>query len=302
MAPPIIIIHRGDSPYLAYTIAQAKDSNPESRVILLGDRSNAFYLGVEHYAYTDYFADAEDFSKWYRHEHFPNYQYPWILFCHQKYFVLRDFCKRHQLKSILLIDTDVLIYEDIRSYFNYYSESFMTLSSSGSEICAQASFAIINNSVILDKLCHLYRKMYTKPIESLREEYGTKEFTEMVGLGVLMRKDPQEIINTYHKNANAFIFNHSMVADNRFDFSGKLLKLDWENNIPYLKEISSQSLIKTPFLHFHGKGKYVMGKHLKLKRKIIILQMCFNRALSASLKYPRRFVNKVMRRDIFPGI
>jgi hypothetical protein len=61
--PPIILIHRGDSFYLAHTIAQARSSNPDGRLILLGDRSNSFYLGVEHHRYEDYFEEAREFAK-----------------------------------------------------------------------------------------------------------------------------------------------------------------------------------------------------------------------------------------------
>lgn len=66
--PPIILIHRGDSFYLAHTIAQARSSNPDSRLILLGDRSNSFYLGVEHHRYVDYFDEAREFAKLFTYE------------------------------------------------------------------------------------------------------------------------------------------------------------------------------------------------------------------------------------------
>lgn len=302
LAPPIIIIHRGDSPYLAYTIAQARASNPESRVILLGDRSNSFYLGVEHHNYQDYFSEAEDFSRLFSHDHFPNYQYPWILFCHQKYFVLKEFCTKNTIQRLLLIDSDVMVYEEIGKYFEYYSGSAMTLSSYGEGICAQASFAIINESSIINQLCEVYKTMFSKPVEDLKKQINTDVFTEMVGLGVLMKEEPTLISNTYHKTADGFIFNHSMVEDDRFEFSGSMLTLRWKDNIPHLIEKGSGSLIKTPFLHFHGKGKYSMGKHLKVNSKKIITQMRINRINSALLKYPRRLINRAVRREIFPGI
>jgi hypothetical protein len=111
--PPIILIHRGDSFYLAHTIAQARSSNPESRPILLGDRSNSFYLGVERHRYEDYFEQAQKIAKLFTYEYFPTYQYPWILFCHQKYLALRDFVLAQGIEKFLLIDSDVLLYEPI---------------------------------------------------------------------------------------------------------------------------------------------------------------------------------------------
>jgi hypothetical protein len=302
MTPPIIIIHRGDSPYLSYTIAQAKESNPNSRIILLGDRSNSFYLGVEHHFYQDYFAEAGDFSSLFRYEYFPNYQYTWILFCHQKYFALRDFCRKHDLKSFLLIDSDVMIYENIKCYFDYYSKGMMTLSSTGKGISAQAAISIINNTNILEKLCAIYVRMFSKPVEALKKEYGAELFTEMVGLYTLMREESDAIINTYNKTKDEFIINHSMETDARFEYQGNLLRIIWKKNIPYLQEKSTGSNVKAPFLHFHGKGKYEMKKYLRIENNKNRYQMICNRSASGLLKYPRRFANKLFKRSIYPGI
>jgi len=109
MGIPIILIHRGDSHYLAHSLAQAKSSNPDSRIILLGDRSNSFYKGVEHHRYEKYFDTAKNLSDIYTYEYHPTYQYGWNLFMHQKYPVLNDFCKAHKIKQFVLIDSDVMV-------------------------------------------------------------------------------------------------------------------------------------------------------------------------------------------------
>jgi hypothetical protein len=256
---------------------------------------------VEHHFYQDYFAEAEQFSKLFRYECFPNYQYSWILFCHQKYFFLRDFCKKQQIGQLLLIDSDVMVYDDIGGYFYEYPGSAMTLSSSGG-LCAQASFAIVNDCKILERLCEIYKNMFSKPIEVLKKEIPSDSFTEMVGLGVLMKQESTQIVNTYHKTAGDIIFNHSIVEDNRFAFNGSMLKLQWRDNIPYLEEKISGTLIKTPYLHFHGKGKYVMRKYLKIKNNKLVKEMWINKSVSTFLKYPRRIINMIARRSIYPGI
>jgi hypothetical protein len=301
-APPIIIIHRGDSPYLAYTIAQAKESNPESRVILLGDRSNSFYLGVEHHFYQDYFSEAEQFSKLFRYEHFPNYQYSWILFCHQKYFFLRDFCKKNNIIKLLLIDSDVLVYENISFYFRYYSNTRMTLNSHGNGPVAQAGCSVINDASVLDELCSIYISMYMKEIDKLKKEYvGMDLFTEMVGLYALMRKNPEKIINTYNKSNEMFVFNNSMTHDERYVYKGKMLKIIWKNKIPHLLS-KDEDVVKTPLLHFHGKGKYKMRKYTKISNKKIFLAMMINRIFSSLAKYPMRISNRFITQNLFPKI
>src|SRR5258708_11569759 len=56
MSVPIVFIHYGNSSYLKYTIRSARKSNPEKRIILLGDMSNANLkkFGIDHYCFKDY--------------------------------------------------------------------------------------------------------------------------------------------------------------------------------------------------------------------------------------------------------
>ena len=54
---PIIFCHYGNSPYLYYTLKQVKLTNPQNRIILLGDQDNkkvANKAKIEHYCFKDY--------------------------------------------------------------------------------------------------------------------------------------------------------------------------------------------------------------------------------------------------------
>src|SRR5262249_30828755 len=66
-ALPIVFVHRSDSEHLRYALAQAKTSNPNSAIYLLGDASNNRYDFAEHRDLRDYFAGADEFAKIYRH-------------------------------------------------------------------------------------------------------------------------------------------------------------------------------------------------------------------------------------------
>jgi hypothetical protein len=193
MAYPIILIHKGDSPYLAYAIAQAKSSNPESRVILLGDGSNSYYLGVEHHYYERYFSEASTFKDLYKYEFFPNYQYPWMLFCHQKYFALRDFCRIHGIKKYVLIDSDVMIYEDITPYFKLNENASITVFHPDSKLIhAGTWFAIIQDDSIIDELCKINKILYSDSGRGTRAQLNCKFYWDMTGPFLLMKKNPEK--------------------------------------------------------------------------------------------------------------
>lgn len=299
--PPIILIHRGDSFYLAHTIAQTRSSNPESRLILLGDRSNSFYLGVEHHRYEDYFDEAQEFAKLFTYEYFPNYQYPWILFCHQKYFALRDFVRAQGIDRFLLIDSDVMLYEPIEPYFRHYSEARMTVSCPETGPVAHAAFAVVNDSTVIGELCGLYKEMFSQPLAQLRESMATDMFYEMVGLFLLMKKDRSGVLNTYYEHAN-FAINHSMLEDPRFEYADGFVRIDWDEGKPTATKRGTAQKRHLPALHFHGRAKYVMRNYCQPDTFWLRAEHLLNWVHSAVRKYPVRILKKVSGGRMFPGI
>jgi hypothetical protein len=299
--PPIILIHRGDSFYLAHTIAQARSSNPDSRLILLGDRSNSFYLGVEHHRYEDYFDGAREFAKLFAYEYFPNYQYPWILFCHQKYFALRDFVRAQGIGRFLLIDSDVMLYEPIGPYFDHYAEAGFTVTSPGPAETAAAGFAIVNSPDVLSDLCRIYAHLFSTEGAERLNRMNVPSFSEMVGLYVLWKDNPRTIANT-HEALGTFAINSSILEDRRFVREGGTLSIRWRDGIPFFRRADSGEEIKSPIIHFHGHAKKIMRSHLRLRGVSVRLAYAVNRLASALAKYPMRAANIAARRTIFPGI
>ena len=300
MAHPICFVHRGDSFYLSSAISQARSSNPENPIIFLGDRSNSFYSGVEHYSYSDYFEEAKKFENKFTKDYFPNYQHPWILFNYQKYFMLRDFCQKNNIKKMLLIDSDVLVYDKISPYFEFYKSFDLTVSSPNQLNTAQASFSIINDTSIFEKLCLIYEEICSKPAHQVLKDFNVDGLTEMVGLGVLLARQPDTVCNTY-KIETDFVINHSIHLKERFEMDGDFMKIYWSNNLPYVKDVATQKLYKTPHIHFHGKGKWLMGKkpYLRLTSEEK-LNHVYNKSRNLLWRYPRKILKKFT--NIYPSI
>ncbi|MEM9227145.1 MAG: hypothetical protein AAGA45_04175, partial [Verrucomicrobiota bacterium] len=111
--PAIIITHQGDSFYLAHTIAQTRQSNPRSRLILLGDEAYDYYLGVEHYDYRQYSSEANRLGTLYRHRNAVDEHHEWLRFYFQKWVMIRNFIRQEKLPSTFIIDSNVLLYADL---------------------------------------------------------------------------------------------------------------------------------------------------------------------------------------------
>lgn len=119
-AYPIIILHKGNHDYLKICIKQAKYSNPDSRIILIGDNSNkklAFDAGIEHYLIGNYFKSAFEFAKIYSHHSTNDYNYE--LFCFQRWFIILDFINSQGIDKFIHIDSDVLLFKNFYSDANY---------------------------------------------------------------------------------------------------------------------------------------------------------------------------------------
>lgn len=66
---PIIFLYRGNRDFIPYTLYQAKQTNPNTRIILLGDESNKHYkLISEHFYCDDFLNGTEQLKKVYRHK------------------------------------------------------------------------------------------------------------------------------------------------------------------------------------------------------------------------------------------
>ena len=66
----IFFIHKGYQPHLKVSIYHAKKSNPDATIILLGDETNKFLanqLSINHFYIKDYFNQANEFDKIYKH-------------------------------------------------------------------------------------------------------------------------------------------------------------------------------------------------------------------------------------------
>ena len=115
-APPpscIIYFHEGFSPYLPFALWQARMSNPDARIILLGDGQNRIEgIQYEHHLLSDYESRHQEFLDHYRHFH------PGHLGderrCIERWVYLSEFLKKQKIEEFLFLDSDMLLFCDVR--------------------------------------------------------------------------------------------------------------------------------------------------------------------------------------------
>lgn len=164
---PILIFHKGNSPYLRDCLVQARKTNPSSRLILLGDKENECLAqdealkGLEHFD-ADSFPGFKEFLPIYRHCSFLNYNFEIV--CIQRWFVMRDWARQFGVKRFLHLDSDVLLFcnvTELAQRFDKYDMTFMRWDADR----LLAHFFLLNRIEFLDEFCEYILKIYQNDSE-----------------------------------------------------------------------------------------------------------------------------------------
>lgn len=117
--PPIIFIHFGYNNYLATTIASALMTNPQKRVILIGDQSNKIFeiLGAEHYKFNDLNSgeEIEEFERIWKFVPTWDVQYQpeFFKFVFKKWYFLSRFTDMNRIDRFWHFDSDTMIMDNL---------------------------------------------------------------------------------------------------------------------------------------------------------------------------------------------
>lgn len=257
-ALPIVFIHIDDSEYLKYTLAQAKLSNPNASIYLIGDEYNDNYAFVTHVNIKQYSSEAELFSKIYKH-HSPN-SYDGELFCFKRWFILKEFMEHNNIKQCLYLDSDVLLFSDVLQEQKKYSDCVFTLSHEYG-----LGFNIFNDFGTLNEFCEFMVKCFVSQslhnrLLAIAEAYGP--VNDMLIFHEFKSKKPYKfgdvslILDQTRHDANINL-------SEGFEMEGGVKKIIWRDGLPYCRETSSNSLIRFNSLHFQGRSKYMIKDYFR---------------------------------------
>ncbi len=262
---PILFIHRSNSEHLKYSLAQAHESNPGSTVFLLGDPSNNEYDFVEHRPMTQYFQDAAEFQKVYKH--YSTHGVDFELICFQRWFILREFLKTHGIRQCLYLDSDIMLYADVTNDLKKFEQFDFTL-------CWNTIGCVffLNRLKGLDDFCRFLVDMYTQKdqyhYDKMLAHYAVRKKHHLAG-GVCDMTAFQlySELNFGQVGEASHIIEGSLYDPNinmphpGFEMENGIKKIIWKNGQPYGKHITTGREIKFNSLHFNGRAKGLMRQY-----------------------------------------
>ena len=131
LSSPLIFIHYGPARYLRWTLEAARRTNPEKRIILLGDQSNRHFVqGVAEFFFFEEFATGkplQEFERVFQVIQGEHHRYTkeggvekWLQFVFRRWFLINEFLKKEQIDSFWTFDSDTLLLESLDNVENRF--------------------------------------------------------------------------------------------------------------------------------------------------------------------------------------
>lgn len=193
----LIFSHYGNSDYLDFTLRCARKTNPNARLILLGDEANievAKKSGWEHHVYSEYKGDLlRRFNNVYRpiqgikHNHIKNGK-DWLKFVFERWFFIEEFAKREKLGRFWHFDSDTMVLQDLRPHDLALRNYDFSVQCNG--MCLNG---IVSTSVVSEYCAHICALFESSEYLSAQQyEFDTKNpdyaFTEMRAFADYLQK------------------------------------------------------------------------------------------------------------------
>lgn len=261
---PIILIHKGNAPYLPLSILHNKRQNPDTEIILLGDKENAVYKDlVCHYHLKDYFHGAEELSKQYIHLSTNGVDFE--LICLQRWFALLEFMQKTKLDKCIFLDSDILSYTDLNAVWPAENPGMTMVG-----ISAHTNF--VSDVNVLREFCEFVLQCYREKADWLKERNlevlaagkggGVSDMTFFTEFRKLF---PGKIRNL-DKPENG-LFDITLDYHQGMEMEGDIKKVLFRGSVLFVTEQKTRKEIPVYTLHFQGKSKMYLKRFAKLNGK-----------------------------------
>ena len=267
MSIPVVFISKTihPRPELEIVVKQAKKNNPE--VFLIGDDDNRGYCPDNHKYMSDYYEGVEDFERLYHHLSTNNKDIE--LFCFSRWFVLRNFLRKHSCDGALYIDNDILFFANATAEFQKRKHLYCTLS--GKSSGHSSYWSLEGLEAFCDYLMEIYGNKDSYDFIRLANHFHVRQhfgldggLCDMTLLESFSRyKYPHLVgecsIVSEDKNCSMY-YDHVMHEPEGFEYKNGIKHFNFKNGIPFSTYVKLGKEIPFATIHFQGPNKPLISK------------------------------------------
>jgi hypothetical protein len=260
---PIIFIHNFNHSYLPLSLWQARKSNPDSEIILIGDGWNAhFDFLAEHVRAADYRKSASEFAR-----HFVNFSTnpsDFERICLERWFILDEFMQSRGIEQCLYLDSDILQFGNIMEDARRFSSFGMTVAG----ISGHSNF--INRREDLSDFCRFIMESYTREnahnileekYRKFREKHEAGGISDMTFFTEFRELHPDRILDIGEPiEGMAYDIAMSYIEFSRNENGIKKVEKLPDGRLEVF--MRGEGTVELRNLHFQGEAKKYMKQHL----------------------------------------
>lgn len=267
----IVFIHKGDAPYLHFALQQARISNPDIPITLLGTAPLAAPL--QQFPLDDLEgADARSFQQHYSHQSSNSLQFE--LFCYLRWFALYEYMCRKSLDYVWHFDSDVLVYSRMASASSLVASE----ATCGFLIPAQESVdwtasghASFWSREMLKEFCDFCTRSYSEArlLNRYKEKWNFHlrfkipgGICDMTALYLFWESRKDQIVNLARVHDNSVFdlaISHPGGSEHhQFLMSGSRKRVRFRQKQPYFRLTRNHAFVRAHCLHFQGTAKDFM--------------------------------------------
>jgi hypothetical protein len=265
---PVLFFQAGDAQHLPYTFWQARHWAGSSPLILLGDKANRHYRGLEHVPIRDFASAVPRLRDLYVHISSNTEEFEFL--CLARWLVMGEYARRQGLREFLYLDSDVLIYEkpaEIVSRVPACRLATEWIRDVGAGISPAVTY--IRDPAVLQEIEANMVQFYSNPteIENTRvsyEELVRKKLggvSDMIFLGRYASRLGEAAFNLWEPEKDGVV-DINITQAVGFRFREGLKEIEFRNGKPYGFYEPTQRWVRFAALHFNGHSKKVMGEYL----------------------------------------
>ncbi|CAO3439625.1 hypothetical protein [Azospirillum doebereinerae] len=247
--PVLLYAHYGNPDFLHYSIGQSLISNPDARVILIGDRENRIE-GIEHHRIQDFNDAARPVIDRYRHD--SNNPYCYELFCIARWFLFLDLCRREGIEEMFVLDSDYMLFTGLSDV----ADRCRPLGCGFSLNSAHFSYFRTDTlAAFCDHIAGIFRR--GEEGGDFCHKNNSELLSDMAFLFDFQRRTPHRNFCVIEEGGR---FDYSITAPEGYRSTKGVKDIRFENGLPYALPEDGGAPTRFFGLHFQGLTKPMMRR------------------------------------------